>query len=305
MSKVTIGLPVHNGSNYLAAAIESILAQTFGDFDLVISDNASTDATEQICRAYAKQDRRVRYVRQRTNLGAAGNHNVLVHMSESPYFKWAAHDDVLGPEFLDTCVKALDQNPLAVLASPGSCYIDENGLVLPYSAERGGVVDRAGVCWPKLPEDNDDLMAGDPTVRFEAVMLNTVMCVEIFGLMRRAALLRTSLEGPFSGADKVLLAQMSLLGPFWLGKECLFYRRSHAEQFSASASGAYRARWFSGRRDSMFIQQLKLLIAYCSSLSGADLTILQRCSCLRAIVRRAVSRGHHWQRLTGALVGNS
>ncbi len=305
MSKVTIGLPVYNGANYLGAAIESILGQTFGDFDLIISDNASTDSTEQICRLYAKQDRRVRYVRQRTNLGAAGNHNVLVHMSETPYFKWAAHDDVLAPEFLAACVKALDENPAAVLASAASCYIDENGLVLPYSAERGGVVDRAGVCWPQLPEDNDDLMAFDPTVRFAAILLNTVMCVEIFGVMRRAALLRTSLQGPFSGADKVVLAQMSLLGPFWLGKKRLFYRRSHPQQFSASSSGAYRAQWFSGRRDSMFIQQIKLLLAYCRALSAADLTIRQRYSCLRAIARRAVSRGHHWQRLTGALVGNS
>ncbi len=305
MSRVTVGLPVYNGSNYLGTAIESILGQTFSDFDLIISDNASTDATEQICREYANQDRRVRYVRQNTNLGAAGNHNVLVRMSETPYFKWAAHDDVLAPGFLATCVEALDQNPAAVLASPASCYIDEKGLVLPYSAERGGVVDRAGVCWPRLPEENDNLMACDPAVRFEAVMLNTVMCVEIFGLMRRTALLRTSLQGPFSGADKVVLAQMSLMGPFWLGKERLFYRRSHDEQFSASSSGAYRAQWFSGRRDSMFIQQIKLLRAYFSALSMADLTIRQRYSCLRAIVRRAVSRGHHWQRLTGVLVGNS
>ena len=305
MRKVTIGLPVYNGTNYLGTAIESILAQTFSDFDLIISDNASTDSTGQICQWYAKRDRRIRYVRQNTNLGAAGNHNVLVRMSETPYFKWAAHDDALAPEFLATCVTALEQNPAAVLASPASCYIDENGLTLPYCPERGAVVDRAGVCWPPLPEDNDQLTASDPTVRFEAVLLNTVMCVEIFGLMRRTALLRTSLQGPFSGADKVVLAQMSLLGPFWLGKECLFYRRSHAQQFSASSSGAYRAQWFSGRRDSMFIQQIKLLLAYCSSLSTANLTIQQRYNCLRAIAHRAVARGHHWQRLTGALVGNA
>jgi glycosyltransferase involved in cell wall biosynthesis len=304
MSKITIGLPVYNGANYLGKTIESILAQTFTDFELVISDNASTDVTEQICQEYAKYDRRIRYVRQHTNLGAAANHNVLVHMSESPYFKWAAHDDVLAPNFLAVCMDILERNPEVVVASPASCYIDEDGLILPYSAERGGVVDRAGVCWPKLPEENDNLMAADPTVRFEAVMLKMVMCVEIFGLMRRAALLRTSLQGPFSSADKVVLAQMSLLGPFWLGRETLFYRRCHPQQYSASSSGAYRAQWFSGRHESLFIQQIKMVIAYFRSTSTADLTIGQRYCCLRSIMRRAVSRGHHWQRLTGALVGN-
>src|SRR3546814_12920885 len=95
MRRVTIGLPVYNGANYLAAAIESILAQTVADFDLIISDNASTDATEQICRAYAGADRRIRYVRQPQTLGAAANFNLLARMSEKPYFKWAAPDDLL------------------------------------------------------------------------------------------------------------------------------------------------------------------------------------------------------------------
>jgi len=305
MRKVAIGIPVYNGSNYVGAAIESILAQTYGDFDLFISDNASTDATEEICRAYAARDRRVHYVRQPRNLGAAGNHNALVGMSDSPYFKWAAHDDIVAPGFLAACVGALDRDPAVVLASPASSLIGASGAVLPYSSERGGLIDEAGVCWPLLPEKNPGLTAHDPAVRFEAVMINMVMCVEIFGVMRRSALLRTALQGPFSGADKVLLAQMSLLGPFWLGQETLFFRRCHAEQFSASVSGAYRAQWFSGRRDSMFTQQVKLLLAYCRAMYTTDLTVRQRWDCLQAITRRALFRGQHWRRLTGALVGDS
>src|SRR4030081_743097 len=91
MTKVAIGIPVYNGSNYLAAAIDSILAQSHGDFDLLISDNASTDGTEEICRAYAQKDRRIRYIRQQKNVGAATNYNMVVGMTDSPYFKWAAH----------------------------------------------------------------------------------------------------------------------------------------------------------------------------------------------------------------------
>jgi hypothetical protein len=226
-------------------------------------------------------------------------------MTDSSYFKWAAHDDLLAPGFLATCVDQLDRDPTVVVASPATALIDEDGALLPYSAEQGGMIDRSGVCWPVMPEKNDGLMANDPPVRFEAVMLNMVMCVEIFGLMRRSALLRTALQGPFSGADKVLLAQMSLLGRFWLGQETLFYRRCHSEQFSAAIDGSYRATWFSGRRDSMFTQQIKLLLAYCRALNTTELTVRQRYSCLQAIATRALSRGHHWRRLTGALVGNS
>jgi glycosyltransferase involved in cell wall biosynthesis len=305
MKRVAIGIPVYNGADYLAAAIDSILAQSYGDFDLLISDNASTDGTEEICRDYARQDGRIRYVRQPRNLGAAANFNVLVPMSESPYFKWAAHDDVLAPGFLAACVEALDRDPTVVLASPASTLIDEAGMPLPFSAECGGMVDAAGVCWPILPEKNPGLTVRDPTVRFEAVMLNMAMCVEIFGLIRRSALLRTSLQGRFGGADKVLLAQLSLLGPYWLGQETLFLRRCHAQQFSAAASGAYRAAWFSGHRDSILTQQVKLLLAYCRAVHMTELTARQRYACLQAIARRAISRGRQWRRLTGALVGNS
>lgn len=303
MKKITIGLPVYNGANYLAAAIESILAQSYPDFDLLISDNASTDGTEEICRAYARKDQRIRYIRQPQNIGAAANYNLLVRMSESPYFKWAAHDDLLAPGFLSACLEILDGDPTVVLASPSSALIDETGAPLPYSPERGGAIDRMGVCWPVLPEQNSDLMAADPTLRFRAVMLKMFMCVEIFGLIRRSALLRVLPQGSFGGADKVLLARMSLLGRFWLGNETLFFRRCHAQQFSAQASGAYRAAWFSGRQDSIFTQQIQLLLAYCRVATTAELSFSQRCSCLYAVVHRAITRGHQWRRLTGAIVG--
>jgi hypothetical protein len=224
-------------------------------------------------------------------------------MNESPYFKWAAHDDFLARDFLAVCVDVLDRDQTVVLASPGSLLVDEKGAPLRHSPERGGMVDRTGICWPSLPERNDDLMATDPTLRFQAVMLRMFMCVEIFGLMRHSALLRTSLQGSFGGADKVFLAQMSLLGRFWLGPETLFFRRCHPQQFSAQASGAYRAAWFSGKRGSVLAQQIQLLLAYCRVACTAELTFSQRCSCLRAIAHRAISRGQHWRRLTGAVVG--
>src|SRR4030081_3070087 len=166
MKKIAIGLPVYNGSTYLAAAIDSILAQSYGDFDLLISDNASTDGTEEICRNYAQRDPGIRYTRQSQNVGAAANHNLLVPMTDSPYFKWAAHDDLLAPGFLAACGDVLDKHPNVVLVSPASMLIDEAAMPLPYSPELGGMIDRSGVCWPSMPEKNDGLMASDPTMRF-------------------------------------------------------------------------------------------------------------------------------------------
>src|SRR5216683_2033766 len=127
MRKITIGLPVFNGADYLPEAIDSILSQSFGDFELFISDNASDDGTEEICQQYARRDRRVRYLRQTRNVGAAANHNLLVAQGENPYFKWAAHDDVLAPRFLEVAVRVLDDHPEIVLASPASALIDEAG----------------------------------------------------------------------------------------------------------------------------------------------------------------------------------
>jgi glycosyltransferase involved in cell wall biosynthesis len=304
MTKVTIGLPVFNGIDYISQAIESILSQTFADFELYISDNASDDGTAEICRDFARRDRRIRYLHQPHNVGAAENYNLLFALGTGPYFKWAAHDDILHPRFLDVAVGILECHPHVVVASPAAALIDESGHVLAFSPERGGVVDQAGVCWPRLPEKNYGLTAGDPARRFEAVMSEMVMCVEIFGLMRRSALMRTSLHGAFGGSDKVLLAQMALLGPFWLGSEVLLSRRCHPKQFSANGSGDHRVHWFCGRRESLLKQQLRLLIAYCRTACMYDLTPRQRAICMAAIAKRALYRGNEVQRLTRGGVGN-
>ena len=99
---ITIGLPVCNGENYIREAIDSVLAQTFGDFDLLISDNASSDATENICRAYARRDPRIRYIRQESNIGAIANFKFVAGQARAPLFSWLAHDDRLRPEYLKT-----------------------------------------------------------------------------------------------------------------------------------------------------------------------------------------------------------
>ena len=127
MPRVSIGLPVYNGEKFIREAIDSIFSQTFEDFELIISDNGSTDRTQQICQAYAAQDLRIRYYRNKKNIGAARNYNLVFELASGEYFKWAAHDDLCAPEYLERCVEILDRDPDVVLCYPKTSIIDEHG----------------------------------------------------------------------------------------------------------------------------------------------------------------------------------
>lgn len=107
---VSIGMFVYNGDSYIRDAIESILNQSFKEFELIISDNASTDKTEEICREYANKDHRIRYIRQPENLGAAANCLFVLDQAQGEYYMWAAHDDTKSPDFLECNLKFLQHN---------------------------------------------------------------------------------------------------------------------------------------------------------------------------------------------------
>src|SRR5207248_940805 len=113
--QISVGMPLYNADRFLQETLDSILAQTFVNFELVISDNASNDRTEEICRAYAARDSRIRYYRKEINRGAAWNHNRVFELSRAKYFKWACYDDLLAPTFLEKCVAVLDCDPGVVL----------------------------------------------------------------------------------------------------------------------------------------------------------------------------------------------
>ena len=130
MPKVAIGLPVYNGERYLEAALDAIQAQTFTDYEVVICDNASTDRTEAICRAYEARDQRIRYYRNPANIGAAPNFNRTFELADGEYFKWFAADDLITPDYLEQCVAALDRNPDAVLCYTRVLVIDDDGKVV-------------------------------------------------------------------------------------------------------------------------------------------------------------------------------
>ena len=109
--RLTVGLPVYNGAEHLAESLASLLGQTYDNFELLISDNASSDGTADICHLYEKQDPRVRYFRQAHNIGSAANHNFVFRQGRGELFKWASHDDLYARDLLKRCVDALTSTP--------------------------------------------------------------------------------------------------------------------------------------------------------------------------------------------------
>src|SRR5260370_42275271 len=105
---LSIGLFVYNGERFLEETLDSILNQTFTNFELIISDNASTDRTAEVSQAYARRDSRIRYYRGEKNMGAGWNTRRVYELATAKYFKWAAADDILEPEFLRRCGLGLE-----------------------------------------------------------------------------------------------------------------------------------------------------------------------------------------------------
>jgi len=210
---VSIGVPVYNGEKYLREAINSILAQTFTDYELIICDNCSTDSTEQICREFATRDERVRYYRRDANRGAAANFNWCVELARAPYFRWHAHDDFVSPTHLEKCVQVLDTRPDVVLVYPRRQY------VLP---DRTPIDD--AVFWN---DGNANTSFHDPTFRRLLRTHGSYYVFIQFGLVRIEALRRTALMRSYCSADLVLVPELHMLGKFHEVPERLFFQRAH------------------------------------------------------------------------------
>jgi len=214
---VSVGVPVYNGERFLGQTLDSILAQTFKDFELLISDNASSDRTEDICRKYAKKDTRIRYVRNATNVGSAKNYDNLLWLSSGRYFRWAPADDLFAPTSLERCVAVLEANDDVVLCYPKTILIDENGnTIAPY-------------------EDRLDLRSTNVSDRFR-LALKVGRVNAIYGLMRSDALKSIAPMGNYPNADGDLLIELCLYGRFFEIPEALFFRRMHAGAYSSIAT---------------------------------------------------------------------
>jgi glycosyltransferase involved in cell wall biosynthesis len=273
--RVSIGLPVHNGERYIGETLDSLLAQTFRDFELIICDNASRDRTEQICRSYANTDKRVRYVRNASNLGAPRNYRLAFELSSGEYFRWANCDDLFSPESLARCVEVLDREQSVVLTYPKTRLIDERGQVI------------------RDYEENLHLQCDRASDRFQQVFRSLGLVNVIYGLMRATILRRTSLIGNFISADVLLVAELSLYGKFWEIPEFLFYRRIHPGAFSSSKTIDQLQEFINpGSKGRADLRVWCSFLANCRSVLRAPLEVSEKLILWHCLLRNAIwSRG--------------
>jgi glycosyltransferase involved in cell wall biosynthesis len=220
---LSIGLPVYNGERYLRQSIESILGQTFRDFELIISDNASTDATGQISQEYAAKDARIRYSRNPANVGGANNSNITFRLARGRYFRLAAHDDICAPRLIERCIEVLEARPEVVLCHSGIIAIDEEGKESGVRYGTEGIDERAHV-------------------RLRHLSSRHHPCDATYGVVRSEAMRKTSLLRNYTNSDRALLCELALQGPFALVREPLFYKRYTRENQYKDWRG--RMAWF-------------------------------------------------------------
>ena len=261
--RVSIGMPLYNGERFLEEALDSILDQTFEGFELIISDNASNDRSQEICRAYALKDHRIRYFRNKENLGAAYNYNRVFKLSKGEYFKWAAHDDVIGKTFLERCVEVLTKYTSVVLCYPRTVIIDEHSRML------------------SNYDDALDLTADSPSKRFKKCLFKSNECNSVFGLFRSSALKKTNLIGNYNGSDYILLGEIAILGKGCQIPEDLFFRRDHsATSAHANPDPSGVAIWFDpSKKGKIVLPKWRRGYEFVACIMRADLDCTNRISC--------------------------
>ena len=286
---LSVGLPVYNGADFVAEAIESILNQRFTDFELLIQDNASTDATADICRSYAASNSRVHYVRNRQNVGAAPNFNLVFERARGRYFKWATHDDVCMPDFFKRCIEVLERDSTIVLCSGQTQLVNDDRSSVRYDRKQRCYVTRHGERVGQI--DPVHRAEGTrPSGRFWDVLVRTMRTFEIFGVIRADVLRQTHLHGSYYGSDKVLLAELSLLGRFHLLPEVLLLRRCHRNQ-SSNLELTQKGSWIGGGKAPgwLTLRLQKVIPGYIEVVRGAPIALADKVVCYGAIVYRLIA----------------
>ena len=299
--RVSIGMPVYNGENFLAEALDSMLAQTFADFELIISDNASTDRTEAICRVYAARDTRIRYYRVENNKGATWNFNRTFELARGEYFKWAAHDDLCDPTFVARCVEVLDNDPSVVCCHSKTRHIDVHGSILwDLPDPTVGEVD----VLPAVGGSPRILNASSTSAqrRFYDVLFSDGWSARSEGVFRSHALRRTGMLLPVFGYEKVLMAELALIGRFHDIPETLFLQRIHPQAMSAIATSAKRRQVFEpqGLHHSMF-PRLRLLAGYLRAVCQAKCPLGERL-CFLVWIGTYLLQVRKWTRVLGSTI---
>jgi Glycosyl transferase family 2 len=294
---LSIGLYLHNGDRFLEAAIDSILNQTFRDFELIISDNCSSDRSEEICRRFAAQDSRIQYYRSERNMGAGWNLRNVYFMATGKYFKWATHDDMIQPDFLRLCIDALEADDSLVVAHTLTRCIDESGQFIEHTDERLRT------------------SSLDPVVRARDLLLKGHEGSPFTGLIRLDALRKLPPRGGFAHSDRVLLLQLGLLGRFYEVPEHLSISTRHMGQAAwtmpeRNRVGGFRLTWRWGtlpapewwdpaRARKPAFPEWNAAKEFTRSVARAPLSKAQRLRCYTAIAHWAL---HYRRRFARDLV---
>jgi glycosyltransferase involved in cell wall biosynthesis len=267
-ARVAVGLPVYNGERFLAAAIDSVLAQTFQDFEIIISDNASTDSTRKICLEYAAADPRVRYYRNDRNIGGVRNFNRVVEFSSSELFMWFADDDVIAPTYLEKCIAALDRDPSVILSFSSFGDIDAEGKLL--DTRKSSLV----------------MDSPDPVERFRHAIRMEHLCEPWCAVTRTEILKKTPLYGIFADYDRVLLAELGLYGRFFEVNEFLFFHREHENRSINLFPGRYeRMAWIDPKRvGKVTFPHLRQFREYLAAIGRSPISFGQKLECYKAML---------------------
>ena len=276
---------VYNGERYICEALDSLLAQTMGDFVLDISDNASTDGTEEICRAYAAADSRVNYIRHGENRGLTRNLNFAMRISpETEFYKTCAHDDIYMPTYLERCVKELDGRPEIVACHSRTILIDERGEELMRSFRHEEFTDER------------------PWVRFHQVLLRTHDYSYVFSLARRSVLEKVRPFLPVYSDATIFLSELAFRGPFGEVPDHLFGNRMHTKRSTAVTSQGRGARmWADWLGISSRLPLWQTAEELRRAIASADLDPFATARCYAVLGRWMARRwkGFSWELATG------
>lgn len=279
--RLSVGLPVYNGEEYLRPALDAVLGQTYTDFELVISSNASTDSTDEICQEYAARDPRIRFFRQEHNIGAAPNHDYVFRQSRGELFKWVSSDDLYARDLFERCIALLDEHPEAVLAHAWGAAIDGDGNVT------------QALEYPLNTE------SPRPSERLRSMMLDGdtpgALCADDFyGVIRAEALRSVKPHGSYYHADYTFTAQLALLGTFVQVPDWLYFRRHHAGRLSLSDIQTACANLDPKRSDRRRNPAVRLvaeyLLSWFAAVGRAPLPVRERIACYGQILRWIASR---------------
>jgi glycosyltransferase involved in cell wall biosynthesis len=268
-------LPVYNGQNFVAEAIQCVLNQTFSNWELIICDNCSTDRTLAICQQFAEQDNRIRVYQNPRNMGVCFNYAEVFRLSHGQYFKWMAHDDLFAPRFIETCLQEFEKDDDVILAFTKMCYINADGRVQRRQACELSVLERT-------PESR--------ATKFLALAAQSTDFLWLaYGVARREVLQKSGSMGLYAGSDQVLLFRLALRGCIKQLEQEMFFRREHPEAETCRGGSTVRQRAKGAYADDnrrFVFPWCRILKEHLISVQDAPISFWGRVRCITAVLRR-------------------